>query len=808
MRKYLVLILYFLSFIGNTQEEDSSIIDNFEDYTDLTREQVYLHFNKSTYIVGEMLGFNAYVFIKEGKQLSENTTNLYCQIVDSNDKVIKEKLLLVTSGVSRGEFEIDSLFATGEYRLKAYTNWMRNFTKEHNYFLENFKVINPLTNKDDKPQAVSDAIDVQFLPESGHLLVETDNVVGIIAKDQLGNGVANLRLKLYDSNTTEIGEVTLNQFGIGNFVLTPKQGEVYTARYSYNEKSKEQQLPKAEDNGIILSIKELSRRKEIAISIKTNDNTLERVKQKTYTLSIHNGSEIKELAFAFSDTKERSQVIKSDQLFPGINIFTVFDSEDRPIAERMYFNYEGLNLAPQDYTISNIRKNDSITIKVAMPNVKLDQFQNISVSVLPSETKSYEHHQNIISILYLQPYLREAVEQADYYFRDITAAKKYELDNLLLTLGWSSYDWGTIFNASPEPYYDFEVGINYTINRNDTKTKNYIIYPNINSNSEILTLEEGQRSFEKRGFFPLDDETIKVGESKNGEVGAANLSLQYSLLDIKPFTTGYIPQSVLIGDQSSNTAIETLKTFEGETLDEVKVIAKRGYTRIEKLRNRSLGNITEFDDELFKQYKTLAQFLSSKGFIVEETPEVNEDGVYSVFRIYNRQRRSFAGLTYEINGVIYRNPGNGLESPRIYLDGVLLEDLDFLNGFSMETVDYVEVNKGGIGEGFRGAFGTIRIVTDPEKRLLTQKPRTSYSEYKIPLTFTTPQRFYVPKYRSFESRFFNEYGVIDWFPNVQVDNNGYLTLKVLDTGTPITLFIEGVVNSEQLVSDHILVDKD
>ncbi|MCC1484543.1 hypothetical protein [Winogradskyella immobilis] len=808
MKRYILSILVFVFYLGYAQEEDSSIIDSFEDYADLTREQVYLHFNKSTYIVGEMLGFNAYVFIKDSKQLSDNTTNLYCQIVDTNDKVIKEKLLLVTSGVSRGEFEIDSLFATGEYRLKAYTNWMRNFTKEHNYFLENFKVINPLTNRDDKPQAVSDEIDVQFLPESGHLLEGTDNVIGIIAKDKLGNGISNLRLKLYDDTNTELTETILNEYGIGNFILNPKPGEIYTVKYSYNQKRKEQQLLKAENKGVVLSIKELPRKNSIAVSIKTNDNTLDLIKGKRYKLSIHNGSEIKELQFAFTDLLEVSQTVSLTQLFPGINIFTVFDNEDRPIAERMYFNYKGLNLAPQDYTIFNTINNDSIEIRVTMPNVKLDQFQNLSVSVLPSKTKSYEHHQNIISSLYLQPYLREAVEQADYYFSDITAAKKYELDNLLLTLGWSSYDWGAIFNEPPEPYYDFEVGINYTINRNDNKIKNYIIYPNINSNSEILTLEEGQKSFEKRGFFPLDDETIRIGESKKGEIGKANLSMQYSLLDIKPFTTNHKSKTILSENQSGNTVVEEFKDAEGEILDEVKIFASRGYSRIEDLQNRRIGKVTEFNDELFKQYKTLAQFLSSKGYIVEERPQVTgigDDTEYSTFRIYNRSRRSLAGLTYEINGVIYTNPGDGLESPRIYLDGVLLSDLDFLVGFSMETVDYIEINKGGVGEGFRGGFGTIRIVTDPKKRLLTQKSRTSYSEYKIPLTFTSPKQFYIPKYRSFESPFFNEYGVVDWFPNVVVGNDGYLTLKVLDTGVPIKLFIEGVVNTEQLMSDVITI---
>lgn len=790
MKRYFIFLLVFTVYFGYAQDEESEVVDNFEDYADLSREQVYLHFNKSSYIVGEMLGFNAYVFLKEGKQLSSNTTNLYCQIIDGNDKVIKEKLLLVTNGVSRGDFMIDSLFTSGEYKLKAYTNWMRNFNKEHNYFLENFRVIDPVTNTQDKPIAATDAIDIQFLPESGHLLSGTENVVGIIAKDKLGVGVSNLRLKLFDATNTEIAEATLNQYGIGNFLISPKNRKSYTVKYNYNEKPQELKLPVLDDNGVILSIKELPRRNSVAISLKTNQSTLKRIKEKGYKLSIHNGGEIKEIQFTFRDSKEVSQTIATNQLFPGINVFTLFNEVNRPIAERMYFNFEGLNLTTLEYNVVNNKSKDSLEIKIAMPRVSQDQFQNISVSVLPSATKSYQHHQNIISALYLQPYIRSAVEHANYYFTDITDKKKVELDNLLLTLGWSSYDWATIFNESPEGNFDFEVGLSYTINRNDTKEKNLIIYPNINSNSEILTLVQGQQSFEKRGFFPLDDETLRIGAAtKKGKIGAANLVLQYSPIDIKLFSTNYTPKTVLTTDQSVNTVIEALKASEGETLEEVKLFAKRKYTRIEKLQNQSIGKITEFDDELYKQYRTIGQFLSSRGFLVEETPQV-VNGVFSIFRIYNRSKRSLSP-----------NP----ESPRVYLDGVLLNEVDILSDLSMQTVDYVNINKGGIGEGFRGGFGTIRIVTDPRRRLLIAKQQVSYSEYKVPLTFTTPKRFYIPRYQSFESLFFEEYGIIDWFPNVRVGDDGSLTLKVLNTKTPITLFIEGVVNTDQLVSDFITI---
>ena len=70
-------------------------------------------------------------------------------------------------------------------------------------------------------------------------------------------------------------------------------------------------------------------------------------------------------------------------------------------------------------------------------------------------------------------------------------------------------NWTTIFNAPPEPIYDFEIGVDYTINVNSNTSKNLLIYPNVNTKSELLTLDKNQSSFQKRGFFPLTDEKIK-----------------------------------------------------------------------------------------------------------------------------------------------------------------------------------------------------------------------------------------------------------------------------------------------------------
>lgn len=780
-----MLFFYFAFFAGFSQDT-SEIIDAFEDYSDLTREQVYVHLNKTTYITGEMLGFKAYVFLKDIKQPSTNTTNLYCQILDKDDKVLHEKLVMVNLGVSRGEFMIDSTYNSGEYTFKAYTKWSKNFTDEHNYFVEHFNVINPIDQADDRPMSITEMLDIQVLPESGHLLNQTQNVVGVIAKDQLGLGIPNLEVDILNRAGEIITSTQLNRFGIGQFLLKPISGEDYTLEYFYNEKKSSYNIPKAKDIGLLLSIQELPNKHSIALSLKTNDASYKVLGKNNYKLIIHNGSEANEAALTFNNSKVFTTVVEHSALFTGINIFTLFDDQNKPIAERLYFNYSGLPLTSINSSVIKAVKNDSIEIKLSIPTVNLEQLQSMSISILPSSTKSYKHHQNIISSIYLQPYLKSAVEEASYYFTDISEKKKYELDNLLLTQGWSSYDWTSIFNAPPEPVYDFEVGINYTINTNNSKAKSILIYPNVNTSSEVLSLSSNQKAFEKRGFFPIDDEKLRIGEVKpNGELGKSNVVLQFSPSKIIGFNTKYEPKSTLKARVYGTSEVEDFN--EVQALNEVKLYAKRDYTRIEKLQNKSLGKIIDFGEKERQFYRTFAQFISEKGFYVEETPDRDPvTGGYSIFRIFNQHRVSI----------------NASNIPLIYFDNSLLVDLNILNNFSMRNVDYVEINRGGVGEGIRGGSGVIRIFTDPQKNFEFE-PKISFTSYDIPLTYASPKHFYKPKYNSYNSTFFRQYGVIDWIPYVKVDSNGLMSFKTLSTNSPMTLYIEGYVNNEALISQQI-----
>ncbi|MBT8264018.1 MAG: hypothetical protein KJN75_01645, partial [Muriicola sp.] len=152
MRKLLLLYTLLLHSFLTAQniEKNETILTAFDTYSELPREVVFVHVNKAVFIKGENIGFKAYVLDKDTKKRSLETKNLYCIISDEKETILKKQLIRIEDGIGNGTIVIDSLFTTGNYTLKAYTNWMRNFS-EPNYFEQTISIIDPEKTKEVKP---------------------------------------------------------------------------------------------------------------------------------------------------------------------------------------------------------------------------------------------------------------------------------------------------------------------------------------------------------------------------------------------------------------------------------------------------------------------------------------------------------------------------------------------------------------------------------------------------------------------------------------------------------------------------------
>ncbi len=763
------------SFAQNLNNED--LIESFKDYFQEPRELVYTHINKSVFIKGETLAYTAYVLDKNDKRLSKLTTNLYCSIEDESGKTIKSTLVLVNEGVANGNIFIDSLFTSGNYKFKSYTNWMKNF-EEQNFYLQSIKVIDSDVENNMTAKVISPKIDAQFLPEGGHLITGTENNIGAVFKDELGFGIPNLEGRLVNDNNDVVTIFNTNHLGIGKFSFTPIGLAKYKVIINFEDTEQEFNLSTAELYGITISIKNIYNKETIGVEINTNENTLKSIRKKKYKLTIHNGSEFKYIDIEFANDLKIIKYLKYTDLNPGINIFTLFNENNEPIIERLYFNYEGINLIKTN-KISFKKAIDSTEVVLAFKDIDSTIQNNFSISVLPEDTISYNHHSNIISSAYLQPYVKGFIENASYYFTDINRSKQFELDNLLLTQGWSSYNWQTIFNNPPKINYDFEFGISFKATVNNSKTLKFILYPSTFNHLEIFEISDNKNTFEKEGLFPFDNDKINLSEiKKNDEVKKSNVFVQFypsKVPGIENYDKTLPLKENVYFDSDLLQPLLTTSWKEYEQLAEVLIEVNKTQDKFEKLQKSIYGQVDIFDDNKRKTYIDFASYLRSRGYTVNQ---MNNE-----FKITDNRSSS------------------GNKSPIVYIDNREVFDNE-LSFYNMDIIDYIVLDKSGFGQGFRGAGGVIKIFTDYRLLYKNNPEMRTFQEFEIPLTFSKPKTFYVPKYSSYQNRFYKEYGVVQWLPKKSIDEKGNISFKIRNQEeSNIKLFIEGMANNGSFISE-------
>lgn len=96
-------------------------------------EKVYLHLDKPYYSAGDTIWFKAYVTIDK-HQLSGLSNIVYVDIATNQDSLVKQIKLPVVNGVANGNIILTpTAYKQGNYHLRAYTGWMRNFDTDYFY---------------------------------------------------------------------------------------------------------------------------------------------------------------------------------------------------------------------------------------------------------------------------------------------------------------------------------------------------------------------------------------------------------------------------------------------------------------------------------------------------------------------------------------------------------------------------------------------------------------------------------------------------------------------------------------------------
>ena len=132
------IILVILCLTGlNVQAQDSTAIRKIAAYSkhfaaftnSYPQEKVYLHFDNSSYFLGETLWFKAYLVTADRNALSQYSKTLFVELITPEGNIIETKKLKITNGQCHGDFKFPTTKFAGFYEVRAYTRYMLNFDK-------------------------------------------------------------------------------------------------------------------------------------------------------------------------------------------------------------------------------------------------------------------------------------------------------------------------------------------------------------------------------------------------------------------------------------------------------------------------------------------------------------------------------------------------------------------------------------------------------------------------------------------------------------------------------------------------------
>jgi len=622
-------ILMLLAFIPRDEDPLGKLVASLQRWTDtIPQEKVYLHMDKPYYALGDTIWFKGYVTIGSRHQLSALSGALYVDLITEKDSLIRSLKLPITSGMVVGNFILGDDFKEGSYRIRSYTQWMRNAGEDY-FFDRTITVGNPANAKQKagKGQKNLTQSDVQFFPESGNLVNGISSRVAFKAVGIDGLGAA-IKGKIVDNANNELAEFETLHAGMGSFLLRPEAGKTYSAQVSFADgTAKTIALPKALGEGYVLSVYQPNKD-----SVLVRINASASAQQTALNFIAQTGGET---IFA-SPVKIASPVTSiwlEKKSFPtGITQFTIFNSNGEPLNERIAFirsnDLMQLNLKTAN---TNYKSKERVLVNLYAKDSKGNGIAgNFSVAVIDESKvpvdKSLES--SIFSNILLTSDLKGYIEKPNYYFTTETEEVNKALDNLMLTQGYRRFTWKELANTiNTKPVFRAE-GLGVTIS-GTVQTLGHKILPG--ANVMLMSLKAGVTkgtTTDENGRFKFDGifmtDSIKFAIQARTAKNSDKVKI---ILDSIPKLA--VGKNKNIADISSIKAyIEIAKTGDGKplrldqlhSLKQVEIKAKKISTTdvgvtpqgMFKIPEQSADKVITFLDGEAERYLTLNMFMQAR----------------------------------------------------------------------------------------------------------------------------------------------------------------------------------------------------
>ncbi|WP_412466556.1 carboxypeptidase-like regulatory domain-containing protein [Pedobacter sp. KLB.chiD] len=794
---------------------DQQIIKNYDTIRkNIPREKVYVQLDKQLFALQDTLWFKAYLVDATTNAYSPISGLIYFDLISSAGNPVATLALPCSFGLTWGSFVLaEKRFPPGRYTFRAYTRWMQNFGSAY-IFKREITIVDPQIQNNDlgkskisaasrkvnpsKLNLTNSDIDIQFLPEGGSWLQQITQKMAFKAINSLGKGI-KVEGEILDSKQQKVADFKSNMNGMGYFKMMPLPDEQYSAKIKVGDKFFNQKLPKSLALGTALSLDVNSNADSMMLKVfSTQANPY-------LTIIGQSRGNLCFIAHIKAD-KEEKAIKVSKNLFPtGVSQILLVNELNQVLNERCFFlKFKDQLMISSAIDGASFGKRDSIPLKIKVTDGGGNPVEgSFSLSVTDDHQilKDITHDSNILSDLLLTSDLKGEIEKPGQYFASVNRNAAEDLDALMLTQGWVSYDWP--MNKIPE----FKPENDYTISGTVTNIFNK---PAVGAKVTIL----GQN----KGFMMMDTVTNKSGEflfkdlpildsasvviqalNVNGKKGTLGIELNEFKRPLAEPVKGNTEQNeVDLPDSTIQKFLAVRRQTEealiksGIVLREVKIFGKSTVKGSKNLNGP--GNysqvLTDIDLEPMAK-KTLYDVLMEKikGF---RPGFERRSGKRDFFINFDLARFVIDGMDIDR---FYMGGGSGTNAYYEYVKS-------YLDYYSAEDIIGIETMENGLSWSYRSQFkhpmdntnyAFIEITTKVGLGPFLKKAANMY--LLRPINYGDKRVFYQPKYTNTnKDNARPDYrSTIYWNPNIITDKDGVAEVSFFssDQKGSYTVWIEG-----------------
>ena len=795
------------------------------------REKAYLHFDNTSYYVGDTIWFKAYVTLAEKQVFSSISRPLYVELVDQAGHVTDKQIIKLSQGEGSGQFVLPQSMLSGYYEVRAYTRWMLAFS-DPQYFSRTLPIyqlshsdqlersistyeLSPSMEK--RPEETREKLSLRFFPEGGQLVEGVTSQVAFKAESK-NEGNIQLSGTLYTKEGQEITSFETLHDGMGAFEYTPSALPAI-AKVNFQGKQYEFTLPKALPSGYILKVD--NNAGAISVTVSCNAAT----PQDTLAVFISHQGRPHAYQLIHCQANEPQQfTVLSRKLPAGVLQISLLNRAGNTLCDRFVFaspraplqiSTKGLKEIYAPYAPIRCELQLNNAIGEPMPG-------KLSVSIRDAVRSDYmEYDNNIFTDLLLTSDLKGYIHQPGYYFTESSLRKQKELDILLMVHGWRKYDMTQQIGISPftplqlpESQLVLYGQVKSTILKN--KLKDIALSVMVKRDAEIIT---GQTVTDENGHFsiPLEDfegsmeaviQTRKVGKERNKDASIlidrhfSPATRAYGYKELHP-EWGNIAHWQQEAEKFDSLYMDSIRRVDWlYLLDEVEIKSKR--------RRQSTNMATKINEQSIDAYYDIRQAvdqLRDNGKVLTTIPEVMEK-LNPLFY----WDRSNDNCTYRQKPICYIMDNKILSSTEV---NMMLTEIDGLasiiiskgtGGIDDEIIQNSKMSDSNdIDVTELDKYSIFYLIPLPRHDVLNKHETAALGTRQTVMQGYTPAlEYYSPAYIDKELYMdkADKRRTLYWNPTVQTDENGKAVIECYNNqySTPLIIQAETMSNDGKIGS--------